>query len=189
MNLNDIQIRPTAAGDNSAICHVQAQSFGYDKEARLTAALLEDPSASPAVSLLALHKGAPVGHILFTRARFDRRQDSPLMHILAPLAVIPAYQRQGIGGLLIRAGLEILRQQGSRLAFVLGHKDYYPRYGFLPDAARLGYPAPYPIPAEYADCWMVQSLDPRGFDAGKGRIECCDILRRPEHWRNDESDR
>lgn len=189
MNLNDIHIRPATDGDNSAIFHIQAQGFGYDKEARLTAELLADPSAIPAISLLALHGDSPVGHILFTRAYFDRQPDSPLMHILAPLAVIPAYQRHGIGGLLIRAGIDALRQQSSELVFVLGHKEYYPKYGFRPDAARQGYPAPYPIPAGHADCWMVQPVGPRGFGAGTGKIKCCDILGRPEHWRDDEADR
>lgn len=187
--MNDIHIRETTADDNRSIFQVQEQSFGYDKEARLTAALLADPSAAPAVSLLALHRDQPVGHILFTRAYFDGQKDSPLMHILAPLAVIPAYQRQGIGGLLIRAGLDKLRQQGSRLAFVLGHKEYYPRYGFQPGAEAKGYIPPYPLPAEYADCWMVQPVSSPGFEAGTGKIACCDVLGRPEHWRDDETDR
>lgn len=189
MKPNEIHIRETTADDNRSIFQVQEQGFGYDKEARLTADLLADPTATPCVSLLALSGDQPVGHILFTRAYFDRQQESPLMHILAPLAVIPAYQRQGIGGQLIEAALDKLRQQGSRLAFVLGHKDYYPRYGFRPDAAAKGYDAPYPLPAEYADCWMVQPLDPLGFEAGQGKIRCCDVLGQPQHWRDDETDR
>ena len=189
MNTTDIHIRETTADDLGSILTIQEQAFGYDKEARLTAQLLEDPTAAPRVSLLALSGDQPVGHILFTRAYFDRQQESPLMHILAPLAVIPAYQRQGIGEQLIEAGLDKLRQQGSRLAFVLGHKDYYPRYGFRPDAAAKGYDAPYPLPAEYADCWMVQPLDPLGFEAGQGKIRCCDVLGQPQHWRDDETDR
>ncbi len=188
-NSNDIRIRQTTPNDFDAIMAVERQAFGYDKEAKLTADLLADPTAAPVVSLLAFRGDEPVGHILFTRAYFSGRENSPMMHILAPLAVKPQYQRRGIGGMLIGAGIEKLREMGSNLAFVLGHKDYYPRYGFLPDAERSGYPAPYPIPEEHKDCWMVQSLVPEGFDIGRGKICCCDELNKPEHWRDEESDR
>lgn len=128
------------------IFRVQEQSFGHDKEALLTAQLLEDPTVAPVVSLLALLGDKPVGHILFTRASFDGQQDFPLLHILAPLALIPPYQRQGIGGQLIKTGLDALRRQGSRLVFVLGHRDYYPRFGFLPGAGKKGYAPHTPFP-------------------------------------------
>ena len=75
------------------------------------------------------------------------------------------------------------------LVFVLGHKEYYPKYGFIPDAARLGYPAPYPILEQFSDYWMVQAISPKGFDVDKGKIRCSDELNKPEHWRDDESDR
>ena len=189
MNTSNIQIRETTAGDFNSIMEVETQAFGYDKEALLTAALLADKTADPILSLLAFHDGKPAGHILFTRARFSGRQEQPMMHILAPLAVKPEYQRQGIGGMLIEAGIEKLREKGSNLVFVLGHKEYYPRHGFIPGADRLGYPAPHPIPEAYSDYWMVQTLSPQGFDVGRGKIECCDELNKPEHWRDDESDR
>ena len=112
-----------------------------------------------------------------------------MMHILAPLAVKPEYQRQGIGGMLIRAGIERLQEKGSCLVLVLGHKEYNPKYGFIPDAARLGYPAPYPILEQFSDYWMVQAISPKGFDVDKGKIRCSDELNKPEHWRDDESDR
>ena len=189
IHLNEIQIRETTPSDLNTIIQIQEQAFGYEKEARLTAELLTDKSAEPMVSLLAFYRQEAIGHILFTRAYFTGQQAQPLMHILAPLAVKPAYQRQGIGGILIQAGLQLLESKGSHLVFVLGHKEYYPKYGFIPQAARLGYPAPYPIPDEFADYWMVQPLGKTGFNAGKGKIKCSDVLNRPEHWRDDESDR
>jgi len=91
--------------------------------------------------------------------------------------------------MLIRAGIERLQEKGSCLVFVLGHKEYYPKYGFMPDAARLGYPAPYPILEQFSDYWMVQAISPKGFDVDKGKIRCSDELNKPEHWRDDESDR
>lgn len=58
----------------------------------------------------------------------------PLFYILAPLAVVPSCQKQGVGGLLIAEGLQLLRERGAKLVFVLGHKEYYPRHGFIPGA-------------------------------------------------------
>lgn len=189
MNLNNIQIRETTAEDFNCIMEVEKQAFGYEKEANLVAELLTDKSAEPMISLLAVYNNEAVGHILFTRAYFDDRKDQPLMHILAPLAVKPESQRKGVGGMLIRAGIELLQQRGSNLVFVLGHKEYYPKFGFIPQAIQLGYPAPYPIPDEYADYWMVQPISAIGFDIGKGKIRCSDVLNKPEHWRDEESDR
>lgn len=189
MNLNDILLRETTISDFENIMEVEKLAFGYDKEAELVAELLEDKTAEPIVSLLAFHENKAVGHILFTRAYFNEDNDQPMMHILAPLAVKPEYQRQGIGGMLIKAGIQKLQEKGSNLVFVLGHKDYYPKYGFIPHAAHLGYPAPYPIPEEYCDCWMVQAVSRIGFEIGKGKIKCSDVLNKPEHWRDEESDR
>lgn len=189
MNLNDIQVRTTNTEDFDDIMNVEKTAFGYDKEAKLVAELLSDKTAEPMISLLAFYKGEAVGHILFTRAYFDGKEEQPMMHILAPLAVKPEYQRKGIGGMLIKAGLQQLQELGSKLVFVLGHKEYYPKYGFMPHASQLGFPAPYHIPDEYSDCWMVQPVGENGFDIGKGKIRCSDILNRPEHWRDDESDR
>ncbi|MDU1906061.1 MAG: N-acetyltransferase [Dysgonomonas sp.] len=189
MKTKDILIRETTVSDIKDITDVEKLAFGYDKEAQLVADLLEDKTAEPMVSLLAFHEGDAVGHILFTRAYFDGAREQPMMHILAPLAVRPEYQRQGIGGMLIKAGIQKLQEKGSNLVFVLGHKEYYPKYGFLPNAMHLGYNAPYPIPEEYSDCWMVQAISQQGFDIGKGKIKCSDVLNRPEHWRDDDSDR
>lgn len=115
MNLNNIQIRETATSDFSHIMEVEKLAFGYDKEAELVAELLADNTTKPIVSLLAFYKDEPIGHILFTRAYFNEHQQQPMMHILAPLAVKPEYQRQGIGGMLIKAGIEKLQEKGQTL--------------------------------------------------------------------------
>ncbi|MFE5240331.1 MULTISPECIES: GNAT family N-acetyltransferase [unclassified Streptomyces] len=184
-----LQIRESTSGDFATIMDVETRAFGYDKEAGLVAALLADPTAVPTVSLLAFDREEPVGHILFTRAFLDGLDDQPMIHVLAPLAVTPEYQRRGVGGQLIDAGIRMLKERGSHLVFVLGHKEYYPRHGFRPDAGAQGYPAPYPIPDEVADCWMVQPVSDRGFGVGQGKVRCCDELNKPQHWRDDEADR
>lgn len=177
-------IRETQIHDFNEIMDVEKSAFGYVKEANLVADLLSDPSAEPLLSLLAFHNNSAVAHILFTKARFaEQNSPQPLMHILAPLAVKPDYQKQGIGGMLIAEGLKILRENGSELVFVLGHKEYYPRHGFIPDAGGLGFSAPYPIPAKHAEYWMVQPLTPSGLEVGKGKILCANALQKPEHWR------
>jgi putative acetyltransferase len=203
MSTNKITIRETTPSDFGDIMTVIKLAFNYHKEAELAADLLADPTGEPIVSLLAFAGDAPVGHILFTRAYFaeaaaefaeaefaaQEHGRQPMMHILAPLAVKPEYQRQGVGGMLIRAGIERLRELGSHLVFVLGHRDYYPRHGFIPDAGKQGYPAPYAPPAGFEDCWMVQPISPTGFGIGKGAIACCEAMDKPEHWRDDEADR
>ena len=180
----EIVIRETVPADLAAIVEVHKKGFGYDKEAGLTAELLSDPTAEPAVSLLALRDGEAVGYILFTRCRIAGAEpDRPLFYLLAPLAVVPSCQKQGVGRLLIAEGLQLLRERGAKLVFVLGHKEYYPRHGFIPGAEKLGFPAPYPIAEKHADYWMAQALTDEGFSGPKGRVVCADALNRPEHWR------
>lgn len=85
--------------------------------------------------------------------------------------------------MLIREGLEKLKELGTKMVFVLGHMDYYPRFNFTPDAGSLGFPAMYPIPAKHANAWMVQALSPDGLCQTTGRIICADALQKLEHWR------
>lgn len=189
MNDPRLLIRDTIPSDLDAVMSVHRLAFGYDKEAVLTASLLADPTAQPLISLLAELDGFPLGHILFTKASFKGRDDSPLMHVLAPLAVVSDRQRQGIGGGLIREGLSRLNTLGSRIVFVLGHKEYYPRYGFIPHAAKAGYEPPYPIPDDAGEYWMYQPLSAGEGQTDTGVIRCARILDRPEHWRDDDADR
>lgn len=172
-------IRNTSQADLDDILRINIAAFGQHEEAELVRDLLQDATAEPRVSLLALDGKTPVGHILFTRVRVAN--DGPASAILAPLAVLPGSQGKGFGGKLIRTGLEQLAKSGVCLVFVLGHPDYYPRYGFEP-AGVLGFEAPYPIPAEHASAWMVQELRPGVISSTKGRISCADALNRPELW-------
>lgn len=184
MKIKDTKIRETEAGDFSEIMKVEERAFGYVKEAKLTADLLKDKTAEPILSLLAFDENKAVGHILFTRVYINEMTTTqPLVHILAPLAVLPEYQKQGIGGLLINEGLKKLKEMGSEMVFVLGHTEYYPKFGFIPNSGKLGFSAPYPIPEEYENAWMVQSLNPDGFVINQGKIICANELNKPEHWR------
>jgi putative acetyltransferase len=98
------------------------------------------------------------------------------------LAVVPDAQNQAIGGKLIGRGLDLLRESGVDLVFVLGHPEYYPRHGFKP-AGRLAFEAPYPIPDKNANAWMVQALRPDVIGSVSGKMICADALNKPELWR------
>jgi len=177
-----MHIRKAMDSDLDKVLSVESAAFGHDKEAKLVRDLLGDPSAQPALSLLALIDGKAVGHILFTTAALDKSHNKASIVILAPLAIVPDAQRQGIGGKLIERGLQLLSERGVGLIFVLGHPEYYPRHGFKP-AGQLGWEAPYPIPDEHADAWMVQALQPDLLGSVSGKVICADALNKPEYWR------
>ena len=177
-----MKIREALDSDLEVVLRVEREAFGYDKEAELVRELLADSTAEPTLSLLAFQGDNAVGHILFTAVRLAETEDSVSAAILAPLAIVPAHQREGIGGLLIEKGLEFLSESGVELVFVLGHPDYYPRHGFEP-AGRLGLEAPYPIPEKDAAAWMVQALHPGLLGTVSGKVVCADALSKPEHWR------
>ena len=177
-----MKIRKATDSDFKDVFSVEKEAFGYDKEAKLVKDLLSDSSAKPLYSFLAFTDDRAVGHILFSFARLEGTQNGTPISLLAPLAVVPAYQKQGVGGKLIKHGLQHLTNSGVDLVFVLGHPDYYPRYGFKP-AGILGFEAPYLIPEEHANAWMVQELRPGLIGSVSGKIRCADMLDKPEHWR------
>jgi len=151
-------IRKASSADLEAVLSVERAAFGTDEEADLVRALMDDTSAEPVVSLLAFQGDDAVGHILFTSGRLDPKTPISLS-ILAPLAVVPDAQNQGIGGRLIEHGAGVLSRLGIDLVFVLGYPGYYRRHGFNA-AGRLGFNAPFPIPERNADAWMVRTLRP-----------------------------
>lgn len=179
---NQPTFRPAGAADRAAILELHRAAFGPEEGpviADLVAALLDDPTAEPRLSLLAERAGLPVGHILFTRATLSP-EPVGAASLLAPLAVRPEDQGRGVGGALIRDGLARLRRQGVALVFVLGHPEYYPRHGFQTCRSIA---APYPVPARHADAWMVQELTPGALDRGAGaRLGCAAAIDRQEYW-------
>jgi len=144
--------------------------------------LLEDETAKPLLSLVAEKDGKLAGHILFTTARLQSENQELSIRILAPLAVSSDAQGEGIGGVLIREGLKQLAESGVDLVFVLGHPRYYPRFGFQ-TAGILGFEAPYTIPSEHADAWMVQELKTGRLAKNEGKIQCSEVLNQPQYWR------
>ena len=175
-----MKIKPAAATDFDVVLSVHHEAFGSPEEASLVEALLGDPSAQPCLSLLASRQARTVGHILFSRATIGGAPELSAS-ILAPLAVVPGAQKQGIGGELIRQGLQLQSKSGVDLVFVLGHPTYYPRHGFRP-AEVLGFKAPYPIAPKNSDAWMVQALRSGVIGAYSGVVVCADALDHPAYW-------
>ncbi len=149
-----ITIRPEEPGDIAAVHEINEKAFGQPAEAHLVDSIRD--ACPDAVSLVAVRDAGIVGHIFFTPVTIaDDEQEITGMG-LAPMAVLPDYQRQGIGSRLIEAGLEILRQRNCPFVIVLGHPEYYPRFGFVP-AARHGLMCPWEnVPDE---AFMVLVLD------------------------------
>ena len=105
------------------------------------------------VSLVAEDPGI-VGHVLFSDLPIVTATGTVSALSLAPVAVVPAAQRRGIGSALIRRGLDLCRERGHRIVVVLGHAEYYPRFGFSADLAR---PLRSPFHGEH---WMAMELTP-----------------------------
>ena len=180
---NQIIIRETNLRDLDDILKINSVAFNNEKEPKLVKDLLNDKTAEPRLSLIALKDEKPVGYILFTKVSFESGNKEINASLLAPLAIIPEAQNQGIGGKLINAGLEILAKSGINAVFVLGHPGYYPKYGFKP-AGLETFKAPYFIPEKYSGAWMVQFLD--GYIINKGiseKLVCAKMLDKPEYWR------
>ncbi len=119
-------IRAERPSDRDAIFSLNARAFETDAEARLVDMLRE--RGVVAASLVAEVDGEVVGHILFSPVRVGDRE----LVALAPMAVVPEHQREGIGSALVRAGIDACRERGDAAIFVLGHAQYYPRFGFVP---------------------------------------------------------
>lgn len=179
-----LHVREAIVSDLSDLLAVEREAFG-DNEGpeivELVNGLLADPTAKPLLSLVAIDDNCLVGHILFTNAQL-KGAEQVTVSLLAPLAVAPAVQNQGVGRRLIEEGLLLLAAAGVQMVFVLGHPGYYPRYGFAP-AGKSGFDAPYPIPEEVADAWMVRELSPGLIGTVRGKVACAKFLDQPEYWR------
>ncbi len=123
-----IVIREEQPGDASAVRTVNEQAFGQPEEANIVEKIRAN--CSDALSLVALDEGEIVGHILFSSATIETDQGPVEGMGLAPMAVQPGCQRQGIGSSLVRRGIDLLAERSCPFVIVLGHPEYYPRFGF-----------------------------------------------------------
>lgn len=144
----NLLIRSETAADISAIYQVNKLAFEQEGEARLVNLLRESEAFIPGLSLVAVLNNEVVGHILFSRIYIVSSAGNKVESIaLAPVAVLPQYQQQGIGKLLIERGLDEARTLSYESVIVLGHPEYYPKFGFVP-AEKWNIKAPFDVPSE-----------------------------------------
>src|SRR5206468_7738176 len=129
MPMPSIEIRNETPDDGAAIQEIHTRAFGGPTEAKLVQFISERKKAL--ISLIAIRDGKVVGHILFSRVTIANAPAAFGSVGLAPVAVLPEFQRQGIGSQLIREGLATCRQAGYDAVVVLGDPAYYSRFGFI----------------------------------------------------------
>jgi putative acetyltransferase len=150
------------AQDRSAIRSINEAAFGGPEEADLVDKLRTEGDAL--LSLVAELEKQIVGHIMFSRMWIETPGGLVSAVALAPMAVLPECQRHGIGGRLIRHGLDLLRSRGEEIVIVVGHPDYYPRFGFSSEKACL-LEGPFP-----AEALMAMELSPGALTGIRGRV-------------------
>ncbi|MDQ4006261.1 MAG: N-acetyltransferase [Actinomycetota bacterium] len=139
-------VRSEEPKDFEAVDQVNRLAFGQPDEAEIVASLRTSEAFIPGLSLVAEDAGSIIGHILFTRLQLDPPTEARVIS-LAPMSVLPDRQRLGVGSALVRHGLNVARGMGEDLVVVVGHPDYYPRFGFEP-ASRFGLRCPFPAPED-----------------------------------------
>ena len=174
-----MQIKESGSTDVNRIFKLHLDAFGETEGpvvARLALDLLEDQRSQFMLSLIAQENEELVGHILFTGVSVSDCV-SQGGYILAPLAVSPRFQRQGIGIALIKHGLDILRNENAEYVLVLGDPAYYKPAGFS-DNHRIE--PPYAI--DYPEAWMAQELKQGAMSKIVGTVHCAAPLQAREHW-------
>ena len=155
-------IRHEEPRDIAAIRQVNEQAFGGSGEANAIEALRDRGTAT--LSLVAEIDDRVVGHLFFTPAAIETADHTWPALGLAPLAVLPEYQRQGIGSALMKAGLAECGRLGYERVIVLGHPSYYPRFGFM-RASLYGIRPEWEVPDE---AFMVLELQHGALDGVSG---------------------
>ncbi len=151
--------RAEISADIAAVREINLAAFDTAEEADLVDALRQDPAWIDGLSIVASDDaGTLVGYALLTRAHIG---DAAAL-CLAPCAVLPQYQKTGVGSAAIRAALEAAKSRGEQFVTVLGHPDYYPRFGFS-RASTHGVTMKVSVPDE---ALMVLSLDAEPLPSG-----------------------
>ncbi len=153
---------PESADERAAIRAVNAAAFGRPDEANLVDKLRGDGQAL--LSLVVEFERSIVAHMMFSRMWIKTSNELISAVSLAPVAVVPEHQRRGIGGLLIQHSLQLLRDRCERIVIVLGHPEYYRRFGFS-TAKASSLKSPFP-----PEAFMAMELSPGALDGIQGQV-------------------
>src|SRR5215813_3186678 len=159
-----ITIRLEEIEDQKSIRRVNEVAFGQPIEADLVDALRTN--AHPLISLVATVEDRIVGHIFFSPVSIGSEMGTVTAMGLAPMSVLPEFQNQGIGSRLVNEGLKRCRDLGHSIVVVLGHPNYYPRFGFIP-AHLKGLRSEYDVPD---DTFMVLELSENALAGRRGLV-------------------
>lgn len=162
--MDRIDIRREQRGDEDAIAHLSDEAFGQRDESRVIDAVRRAGHA--AISLVAVADARIVGHILFTPVAIDSPGPAIVALGLGPMAVLPDMQRRGIGSRLVDAGLRECARIGCQVVVVVGHPEFYPRFGFRP-AGSYGLRSEYVVPDEV---FMAIELTARALAGRSGLV-------------------
>ena len=158
-----ISIREETPADYDAIREVNRLALWGDAEGQLIDRLRAE--GLMIASLVAEVDGRVVGHILFSEVAIETPGGAVRAAALAPMAVRPEWQRRGIGSALVRRGLEVCRERGHAIVLVVGHPDYYPRFGFSAELARR-LSSPFS-----GDAFMALELRPGALEGVTGTVQ------------------
>ena len=163
---DEYSLRTERDDDQAAVDHILRTAFGQPDEAELVSRLRQSDAFIPELSIVAIDGGRIVGYILFTRISITKVNSDNQSLALAPVAVDPGKQSDGIGSMLIEFGLQRCRELGHGSVIVLGHVGYYPRFGFQP-AAQWNITCPFPVPSEN---FMAIELVPGALEGVNGVV-------------------
>ncbi|HEU4593816.1 MAG TPA: N-acetyltransferase [Pyrinomonadaceae bacterium] len=158
-------IREETPEDFEAVRRVNELAFGRPQEAALVEALRVNAEAY--ISLVAEVEGRVVGHIFFSPVKVESAESARDAFALAPMAVLPEFQSRGVGSRLVREGLEECLKRGHEVVFVLGHPEYYPRFGFEP-TKRWGISCEFQVPEEV---FMLKELRAGALEGVRGEVK------------------
>ena len=161
-----MNIRAEKWEDEEEIYQLNQLAFKGDEESKLIDNLRTTHAFIPELSLIAEKQSIIVGHILFSLIHIVGKKEWPSL-ALAPMSVLPAYQQKGIGTALVQEGLKRARAMGFPSVFVLGHKDYYPRFGFS-KASKWSVKCPLDVPDE---AFMAMELFPAALENKSGTLK------------------
>lgn len=141
-----MKIRQETSEDHHTVYEINHLAFGQENESRLIEKIRKGETFVPELSLVAEEDGKVIGHILFSKVKIKGKKTYESL-ALAPMSVHPDFQKKGIGSQLITIGLQKVKELNFEHVIVLGHKDYYPKFGFQ-KASTWNIRCPFEVPDE-----------------------------------------